>query len=85
MNDDTPWWWPSLIDESCLSQLREEYPERAGWSDEELLEYFYDGKDLGQVYTQWDNLGDAVAEYEKLAYAFLGLVREAGKTPGDFK
>ena len=85
MNDDKPWWWPTVIDNAHLARLREEYPEKADLSDDELLEYFDEGKELGQFSTTWDHTGDAYAEYENLARAFLKLVDETGNAPEDFK
>ena len=85
MSDDKPWWWPTVIDEAHIAGLREEYPEKADLSDEDLLEYFDEGKETGEFSITWDHVGDAYEEYEKLARAFLKLVNEAGKVPEDFK
>lgn len=40
MNDDKPWWWPTVIDDAYLERLRDDYPEKPSTSDYELLEYF---------------------------------------------
>ncbi len=84
IKDKAPWWWPSIIDDAHLARLREDYPEKSGWGDDELLEYFDNGKEIGQFSTTWDHIGDAYPEYENLARAFLDLVKETGKKPSDF-
>lgn len=78
---DKPWWWPTLTDESWLAQIREDYPETADMSDNALIEYYADGRKYA---TTWDHVGDARADHEELADAFLKLVEETGKTPADF-
>ena len=81
-----PWWWPQIIDDEYIARLRDDYPEEtAGMDDESVLENFEDGKELGQFSVMWDHVGDAYAEYEELARAFLALVKECGKLPGDFE
>lgn len=85
MSNEKPWWWPTTIDDAHIARLREDYPEKADLSDDELLEYFDEGKEPGQFSTTWDHTGDAYAEYEKLARAFLKLVAETGKAPEDFE
>lgn len=84
MNEEKPWWWPEVIDDDYLARLRADYPHKADLEDESLLDYFDDGKSNGQFSTTWDHVGDAYDEYEKLARAFLALVKETGKTPSDF-
>lgn len=79
---DKPWWWPQEIGPEWYAQLRDDYDDKADWSDEQLLDYFGGGWD--QFADTWDHLGDARAEYEKLARAFLSLVAETDKTPSDF-
>jgi hypothetical protein len=59
MTDDQPWWWPTVIDNAHLARLREDYPEKADLSDEALLEYFDEGKEIGGFSTTWDHVGDA--------------------------
>ena len=54
-------------------------------SDEELLNYFQDGRSKGQFSHYWDNLGDAYEDYAALANAFLVLVAKTGMSPKDFK
>ncbi len=85
MDENIPWWWPVVIDDAHLARLRDDYPDKAGWSDEALLEYFDEGKEVGAFSLTWDHVGDAYGEYEKLARAFLKLVDETGKSPEDFK
>ncbi len=80
---DKPSWWPRIIDTAHIARLREDYPE-ANMTDEGLLDYFEEGKRLGQFSTRWDHVGEAYDDYEKLARAFLQVVQETGKKPGDF-
>ena len=85
MKSDTPWWWPTVINDEHLQRLRDDYPEDTrGKDDEELLDYYDDGKTFGHYSTTWDHTGDAYAEYRQLADAFLKLCKEAGKSPSDF-
>ena len=79
---DKPWWWPEEINDAYFQRLRSDYPEKADWSDDRLLDYF--GEGWTKFADTWDHLGDARDEYEKLATAFLMLVSETGKTPSDF-
>jgi hypothetical protein len=84
MNEEKPWWWPEIIDDEHLARLRADYPDKASMDDESLLDYFDNGKSKGGFSTTWDHVGDAYADYGKLAHAFLALVKETGKTPSDF-
>ena len=84
MNNEKPYWWPQEINEEYINQIRLDYPEKAHMSDDELSEYFDEGKLPGQFATTWDHVGDAYCEYEKLAKAFLYLVSLTGKKPEDF-
>ena len=71
MNKDQ-WWFPVLIDEDHIAQLRQDYPEHAGKTDEELIDYF----DNHQKYsTTWDHVGDAYEEYEPLADSYLEALK----------
>lgn len=80
--DSKPWWWPELADDEWRDRLRKDYPEKAGWSDERLDDYFNEN---GCKYVDtWDHLGDARAHHDKLADAFLNLCAETGKKPEDF-
>lgn len=81
---DKPYWWPELPDDEWRARLRADYPEKtAGWSDEQLNDHYHV---YGWKYTDtWDHLKDARQAYEALADAFLALVAETGKSPGDFK
>jgi hypothetical protein len=67
---EKPWWWPVLCDRAYFTRLREDYPDDADCSDEELHETYADGQKYA---TTWDHTGDAYEEYEKLADAFLAL------------
>lgn len=59
-----PWWWPVKTDEAWLARVRDDYPENAHLSDEELREEYADG---AKYQTLWDHTADAYEEYEKLA------------------
>jgi hypothetical protein len=79
---EKPFWWPVRMDKEYLDRLRVDYPENASMSDEDLIDYY--GEGWVNFSDTWDHLGDARAEYEKLAEAFLQLVSETGKSPNDF-
>ena len=80
--DKKPWWWPVVTDEKYIARLREDYPEETTrMSDEEVRDYYDNGRKYSNL---WDHVGDAADEHEKLADAFLKLVEETGKKPGDF-
>ena len=82
----TPSWWPKVIDDNRIKELREEYPATtARLSDEGVLDYYEEGKPKGGFTTLWDHVGEAYEDYEKLATAFLRLVEETGKSPSDFE
>lgn len=78
-----PWWWPDEINADWYARLRKDYPENSHWGDEQLLDYYGEGRT--KFSDTWDHLGDARAEYEKLARAFLDLVKQTGKKPSDFE
>ena len=63
-----PWWYPTKCEEAYFAQLRKDYPEIADMSDEELNEYYNEGK---KYQILWDHIGDAYEEYVPLADAFL--------------
>jgi hypothetical protein len=71
MKNDKPFWYPVLADAAWCNRIREEYPEYASKTDEEIVEEVNEGV---KYVTCWDNCGDAYYDYEKLADAFLQLV-----------
>ena len=73
---DKPYWFPELCDEAYFKRLREDYPDKAEMSDEELHDYYNEGRKYAVT---WDHVGDAYEEYENLADAFLGLVKASGE------
>lgn len=80
--DEKPWWWPQPVNDEWRVGIRSEYPEEtARMSDHVLDEYYAHGLTYADM---WDHLGDARSEYQKLADAFLWLVKEAGLSPSDF-
>lgn len=80
MKNDKPSWYPVLCDDAYFARLREDYPIKAGWSDEKLHEYFNYG---AKYSTMWDHLGEAYVDYEKLADAFLELEKKFEDLQGE--
>lgn len=73
---EKPWWYPEIVDAAYLARLRSDYPENAHKSDEELRGDY----DCEEKYgVTWDHIGDAYAEYEPLADAYLELEAEASR------
>lgn len=68
--DEKQYWEPVLTDEAWCSRIREDYPEKAKWSNEELIAYFGKGRKYAVL---WDHLGDAYSDFEPLADAYLAL------------
>ena len=66
----TPWWFPVACDESYFARLREDYPEDASMSDEELHEHYNEGQKYQNL---WDHTGDAYDQFEKLADDWINL------------
>lgn len=71
MPNNKEWWFPKLCNEEYFASLREDYPDNAHMTNEELHDYYNHGKKYS---TTWDHVGDAYAEYEKLADAYLALL-----------
>jgi hypothetical protein len=69
---DKPYWFPVVCDKAYFKQLREDYPDNASMSDEDLHNHY--NEDRKYVVT-WDHVGDAYQKYEPLADAFLELVK----------
>ena len=70
--DEKPWWFPRVVDQEYFDELREDYPDKAHWTNEELDDYF---NEYGRKYSiTWDHVGDAYEEYEELADAYLKLL-----------
>lgn len=65
------WWEPQPTDAAWLARLRSDYEDKAGWSDEQLMDYF---NEYGRKYAvTWDHVGDAYEQFEALADAYLKL------------
>lgn len=77
MTDNRPYWFPVLCDESYFARLRQDYPENAQMSDEELHEYYNDGLRYQNL---WDHAGDAYSDYEPLADSYLQVLAALRKT-----
>ena len=72
--EDHPWWEPVPTDAAYFARLRSDYPENAHMSDDELRDHY----EVHEKYVvTWDHVGDAYAEYEPLADAYLS--READR------
>lgn len=69
---DKPWWFPVLADHQWANRIRADYPEHTvGMDDDAIRDEYADGWKYADV---WDHLGDARADYEKLADDYLQLV-----------
>jgi hypothetical protein len=68
---EKPWWYPTLADDRWLARLRDDYPEKGDWSDEELINYF--NEDDSKYIVLWDHVGDAYSQFEALADDYLKL------------
>lgn len=73
--DEKPWWFPQLADAAWCARIRSEYPEAASLDDDEIRDEYADGWKYADT---WDHLGEARAEYEKLADAYLELLAKVG-------
>lgn len=71
MSKKAPWWHPVLTDEDYCARLREDYPEDAHMSDEDLVEEYNDGLKYDCL---WDHIGDAYEQFEPMADAFLMML-----------
>ena len=81
---DAPHWWPVRIDAGYIAGLRNDYPDEcAGRDDESVREHF--NPESEQFQCLWDHIGDAMADYEPLAAAFLRLVEIHGLQASEFK
>jgi hypothetical protein len=68
---EKPWWFPVRCDADFCARLRKDYPENAHMSDEDLINYYNDGRKFQCL---WDHIGDAYEEWEPLAEAYLALL-----------
>ena len=64
------WWEPVRSDHVWCERLRKDYPHNAHMSDEQLRDEYADGREFAVT---WDHVGDAYAQFEKLAEAYLKL------------
>lgn len=73
---DKLWWFPVLTDAEWCARIRQDYPEDAAeLDDDEIREQYADGWKYADT---WDHLGDAREDYERLADAYLELLRSTG-------
>ena len=67
------WWFPQLTDATWVASIRDACPEEtAGLDDDGVRDEYADGNKYADT---WDHLGDARYEYEKLADAYLELLK----------
>ena len=72
MSDEKPCWFPVLSDDAWVARIREDYPEHTkGMDDDDVRHEYAEGRKYA---TLWDHTGDAYADYEKLADAYLELL-----------
>lgn len=82
-SEERPWWWPELTDDAWCEKTRDEYPDSlTELTNDEIREEYADGLKYANT---WDNVGDAVEEHERLADAFLTLVKKYNLSPRDFE
>lgn len=75
MTEDEPWWFPVLTDDAWIARIRSDYPESTdGMCDDEIRRKYANGRKYA---TLWDHTGDAYADYEKLADAYLELLAKS--------
>jgi hypothetical protein len=74
--NDRPYWFPKLTDDAWIARVRADYPQDTdGMSDEWVRDTYAGGYKYADT---WDHLGDARHEYEKLADAYLDLLKRSG-------
>jgi len=72
----TPWWFPVMCDAAYFARLREDYPDNAHMSDEELHAHY---NESAKYQNLWDHTGDAYEQFEKVADDYLRLRAEIEK------
>ena len=65
------WWHPTVTDTEYCNRLRDDYPENAHMDDDELRDFYADGRKYS---TLWDHIGDAYEDYEPLADSYFDLL-----------
>ena len=71
------WWFPQLTDGAWIARIRSDYPEETErFDDEDIREEYANGWKYADT---WDNLRDARNAYEKLADAYLELLKSASQ------
>jgi hypothetical protein len=75
------WWEPELADGAYIARLRQDYPEKCeDKSDEWLLEYYNEGR---KYVVLWDHIGEAYAQFERLADAYFKLKSQVNAVADD--
>lgn len=66
-------WYPKLIDDAYIQEIRKNYPEETEvMSNEEIHDKYANGAKYESL---WDNTREAYYDYEKLADAYLQLIK----------
>jgi len=73
---EKPWWFPQITNQEYCDRLRKDYPEGAKLSNDELIDIYANGRKYAVL---WDHIGDAYEEYEKLADAYIDLLKTASQ------
>jgi hypothetical protein len=75
-NDERPYWFPRLTDAAWIARMRADNPEEtAGEDDDWVRDRYADGHKYADT---WDHLGDARHYYERLADAYIELLKLSG-------
>jgi hypothetical protein len=75
-SNDRPYWFPTLTDAAWIARVRADYPEDTeGMGDDWVRDTYAEGWKYADT---WDHLGDARHYYEKLADAYLDLMKRSG-------
>lgn len=76
--NEKPWWYPKIVNADYCKRLREDYPESAHMSDDELRTEY----DCEEKYQHcWDHVGEAYKAFEKVADRMIELEAIIAKLP----
>jgi hypothetical protein len=74
-NEDKPYWYPELTDEKWCQRVRDDYNIPQSVTDKKIRDKYANGQKYAVL---WDNLEEAYDQFEKLADAYLKLLKEKG-------
>lgn len=79
--------FPTPTDANYINRLRKDYPETCAGQDDEWIMNYYNPSGFKYVEcTLWDHFGDAASDFERLADAYLELLRSSqGKSSQEGK